>query len=59
MTQSYDFPAPLSDPCVFYDLIAGGYCFAISLADDGYLRYIKPLPARDWSPDSLAGNGVR
>ncbi|TWJ17487.1 DUF1329 domain-containing protein [Geobacter argillaceus] len=59
MTQSYDVPAPLSDPCVFYDLIAGGYCFAISLADDGYLRYIKPLPARDWSPDSLAGNGVR
>lgn len=59
MTQSYDIPTPLSDPFVHYDLFAGGYCFAVSLADGGYLRYVKPLPDKEWSSESLAGSGVR
>lgn len=59
MTQSYDVNAVLTDPAFSYDLIAGSYSFNGFLGDNGSARYFSPLPAREWSPDALAGSGIR
>jgi hypothetical protein len=58
-TYSYDAHAPFVDAIFYYDLIANSYNLQIHLGDGGYLRYTSPLPKNEWSPDSLAGSGIR
>jgi len=59
ITPSYDLPAPYADLHGNYDLIAGSYSLTGYTAETGGIRYTDPLPARSWTPDSLAGSGVR
>jgi hypothetical protein len=59
MTFSYDVQALYNDAIFSYDLIAGSYNLQIHLGDGGYLHYTAPLSDREWSPDSLAGSGIR
>lgn len=58
-TPSYEVPAPWSDMHSIYDLISGSYSLTGFTAETGGLRYTKPLPLSDWTPDSLAGGGLR
>lgn len=58
-TYSYDVLAPFVDAIFYYDLIANSYNLQIHLGDGGYLRYTSPFPKKEWSPDSLAGSGIR
>ena len=59
LTQSYDVNAVFGDPTVYYDLVAGTYTFNGLILKDGYVKYVKPLPEKEWSPDALAGSGIR
>ncbi len=59
LTYSYDIQAPFTDPITFYDLVAGTYTLSVNLGDKGSLHYINPLSDKQWSPDSLAGSGIR
>jgi hypothetical protein len=56
---SYDVPAPWTDMFCHYDLVSRIYALTGFIAETGGMRQTKPLPDRDWSPDSLAGAGVR
>ncbi|WP_153130646.1 DUF1329 domain-containing protein [Dechloromonas hortensis] len=58
-TQSYDAPAPWTDMHGLYDLIAGSYSLSGYTAETGGMRHGKPASERDWSPDALAGAGIR
>jgi hypothetical protein len=55
---SYDFPAPSVEMHMFYDMIAGCYNINVWLGQ-GYMVGIKPFPEKYWSPDALAGRGLR
>jgi hypothetical protein len=59
LTPSYDALAPFSDSTIMYDLIAGSYNIQIHLGDGGYLHHTAPHSEKEWSPDSMAGAGIR
>ena len=59
VTPSYDAPAPWADMHGLYDLIAGSYSLSGYTAETGGMRYGKPASEREWSPDALAGAGIR
>lgn len=59
VTPSYDQPAPYADLHGIYDLVAGSYTLTGYTAATGGVRYTKTLPDRDWTPDALAGAGIR
>ncbi|MDE2369294.1 MAG: DUF1329 domain-containing protein [Burkholderiales bacterium] len=59
MVPSYDVPAPYSDMFGFYDLVAHMYSLTGLVAESGGMRVVKPLGDREWTPDALAGAGVR
>lgn len=60
MTSFYDQPAPGSLTQLFYDFSAGGYAVLGMLgAYSTGFKFIDALPDRQWTPDSLAGAGVR
>ena len=59
MAPSYDVPAPYTDMFGHYDLAARVYSLTGFIAETGGVRHTKPLADREWSPDSLAGAGVR
>lgn len=59
VTPSYEVPAPMADLHGNYDLIAGSYSLSGYTAESGGIRYTKPLSDREWSPDALAGAGIR
>lgn len=59
VTPSYEAPAPWSDMHGLYDLIAGSYSLSGYTAETGGMRHGKPAAERDWSPDALAGAGIR
>lgn len=59
MAPSYDVPAPFADPFLHYDLIAGGYALNGWPGADGYLKLGECRPEKEWSPDALAGAGLR
>lgn len=59
MAYSYDAQAVFLDSYCNYSLISGGYNIVNSLVGDGWLRYVAPRPPKEWSPDALAGSGVR
>jgi hypothetical protein len=58
-TPRYTWPAPNSDSTVHYDLIAGVYAVTGWLGEGGSTKATKPLSDREWSPDTLAGEGIR
>jgi hypothetical protein len=59
MAPSYDVPAPYTDMFGHYDLAARVYSLTGFIAETGGVRQTKPYGEREWSPDSLAGSGVR
>jgi hypothetical protein len=59
MAPSYDVPASYADTQVSYDFIAGTYSLSRYRTERGGVRYIDALPEMAWTPDSLAGSGIR
>jgi hypothetical protein len=60
MSPAYDVPTPIAPNNVTYDLAAGSYAVLVANMGSFYgLKFVKPLPASEWSADSLAGSGVR
>jgi hypothetical protein len=59
MAPSYDVPAPWPDPFLHYDLVSGAYAMNGWPGAEGWMRHV-PCPSENaWSPDALAGAGVR
>jgi hypothetical protein len=42
-----------------YDMVARNYHLTGFIAETGGLKHTKPLPDREWTPDALAGTGIR
>lgn len=60
MTSSYDVSAQFNDTFVSYDFIAGMYSLSVHPAEAGGVKYSNALFAeKEWTPDSLAGSGIR
>jgi hypothetical protein len=59
MAPSYDVPAPYTDMFGHYDLVARVYSLTGFIAETGGVRHTKPLADREWTPDALAGAGIR
>lgn len=56
---SYDVQAPNSDNFMIYDFASGGYNITGFYGPYGGVKYIAPLSKAQWSPESLAGTGIR
>jgi len=59
MAPSYDLPAPWADPFLHYDLVSGVYAINGWPGASGWLRHTGCQGENEWSPDALAGAGVR
>lgn len=61
MTQLYDSPNPypIAKPFGHYDFISGQYNLNAYSGEVGGYRTTTPLSEIFWSPDSLAGTGIR
>ena len=59
LTQSYDKSIPDATPHMIYDLVSGSYNVNGLVGPHGGIKYIEPLSKNQWSPDSLAGAGIR
>lgn len=59
MTFSYDVSAVNVDNYVFYDFVSGAYSLVGGVGGGPGMIYIDPLPELQWSPETLAGAGVR
>ena len=59
MAPSYDLPAPYTDMFSNHDLVSRVYSVTGYIAETGGMRQTKALPEREWTPDALAGSGVR
>ncbi|MCY1276846.1 hypothetical protein D9M69_210530 [compost metagenome] len=58
-TQSYDVATPNTAPHVIYDLVVGSYNVNGVVGPYGGIKYIDPLSKAQWSPEALAGAGIR
>jgi hypothetical protein len=58
-TQSYDVDTPNTAPHVIYDLVGGNYNINGVVGPYGGIKYIEPLSKAQWSPEALAGAGIR
>jgi hypothetical protein len=59
MAPSYDVPAPWADPFLHYDLVTGVYAINGWPGASGWLRHVECGGENEWSPDALAGAGLR
>jgi len=59
MIYAYDAQATYTGNHVIYDFISGAYNLTGMSGPYGGLKYIEPLKAAQWSPEALAGSGVR
>jgi hypothetical protein len=59
MAPSYDVPAPWADPFLHYDLVTGVYAINGWPGAGGWMRHVPCPPEQEWSPDALAGAGIR
>ena len=59
MSPSYDAKTPNAETQVFYDLTSGVYNVSFLMGPYDGVHYGEPLPANQWSPDALAGAGIR
>lgn len=59
LTYSYDAGVPHTTNHAVYNFGPGGYFLAFLPGPHSGVRYVEPLPASEWSPDALAGAGLR
>jgi hypothetical protein len=59
MAPSFDIGVPNATAHGTYDLIGGLYTQNGLTGPYGGVRYIEPLPRAQWSPQALAGAGIR
>ncbi|RJF98547.1 DUF1329 domain-containing protein [Noviherbaspirillum saxi] len=59
MTQSYDVPTPTHFTSGHYDVIAGSYYVNQWPGSNGIKIGGKPMADSFWTPESLAGSGIR
>lgn len=61
MFPTFDVETGVPFACTFvpYSFDTGGYFLAYHPDSATALRYVEPLPDSGWSPDALAGSGVR
>ncbi|MGO4222046.1 DUF1329 domain-containing protein [Lysobacter sp. TAF61] len=59
MSPSYDAKTPNAETQVFYDLTSGVYNISFLMGPYDGIHYTQPLPVNQWSPDALAGAGIR
>jgi len=59
LTYSYDVQSATTGNHMTYDFVAGTYNLTGLYGPHGGLRYLGPLPTAQWSPDALAGAGIR
>jgi hypothetical protein len=59
LTQSYDKRAPDASAFMIYDLVGANYNINGLTGPYGGLKYIEPLSKAQWSPEALAGAGIR
>ncbi|WP_433741030.1 DUF1329 domain-containing protein [Pseudomonas putida] len=59
LSQSYDKQVPDSTPFMIYDLVGGAYNINGVVGPYGGIHYINSLSNAQWSPESLAGAGIR
>ncbi|ABC83684.1 DUF1329 domain-containing protein [Anaeromyxobacter dehalogenans] len=59
MAPSYDVPAMWADAFLHYDLATGGYGINSWPGKDGWIRTGACPGDAEWSPDALAGSGLR
>ena len=59
LSQSYDKQTPDATPFMIYDLVAGSYNINGLIGPHGGIEYITPLSKAQWSPEALAGAGIR
>ncbi len=59
MSPSYDTQTPNAETQVFYDLTSGVYNISFLMGPYDGIHYTGPQPATAWSPDALAGAGIR
>lgn len=61
LTELYDThnPYPVPRPFGHYDFVSGQYNLNAYNSETGGVRAVAPRPEREWSPDSLAGTGIR
>jgi len=59
LTYGYESGTPASFNHVAYDLGTRNYFLAFLPGPYSGLHHVEPLPASQWSPDSIAGSGVR
>ncbi len=58
-TPSYDIPAPIMGSSFTYDLINGVYAFLTHTADTGGRKVGQQRPSSYFTPDAMAGAGIR
>jgi hypothetical protein len=59
LSQSYDASVPFSVNHVAYNFDTGAYFMAFFPGAHSGVRYVEPLPASEWLPDAMVGQGVR
>ncbi|MCY1335246.1 hypothetical protein D9M69_210220 [compost metagenome] len=59
LTQSYDVATPNAVPHMIYDLVGSTYNINGVVGPYGGIKYIDPLSKAQWSPEALAGAGIR
>lgn len=59
LSQSYDKQVPDATPFMIYDLVGGSYNINGVVGPHGGIRYVDALSKAQWSPESLAGAGIR
>jgi len=59
LSQSYDADLPFSRNHVAYDFGTGACFLAFLPGPYSGVHYVAPLATAEWSPDSLAGAGLR
>ncbi|WP_324731230.1 DUF1329 domain-containing protein [Pseudomonas paeninsulae] len=59
LSQSYDQQVPDATPHMIYDLVGGSYNITGLVGPYGGIKYSQPLSKSQWSPESLAGTGIR
>jgi hypothetical protein len=56
---SYEVPAPLTTLVTHYDLVNGIYVLISHTGEYYGVKHPAPRPSKFWTPDSLAGSGIR
>jgi hypothetical protein len=59
LSQSYDAGVPFSVNHMAIDFGKNSYFVAFIPGAHSGVKYVEPLPASQWSPDSMVGSGVR